>query len=507
MSAAPRGGLLARNTVINVVGQGAPILVALLALPYVVGGLGEERFGVLALAWAALGFFGVLDLGLGKATTKFVAEALGRGATAEVAPLLGTATLVQAVFGLVGAVVLALAAPWLAERAFEVPPALVAETRGALYVIALALPVVVLSGSIRGALAAAQRFDLINLVTVPATSATFLLPVLGVALDWGLPAIVALLLAGRVTALVALAWMTWRHVPGLPARLSWDRTTLRRMFGFGGWVMASNLTIPLFSHVERFLIPALLGMAALTYYSVPFEMLVRIGIIPASMALTLFPAFSYHHGGDGALDELFGRPLKYLLLIMTPLLAGVATFAHDLLAVWLGAEFAAQAAPTLQILAAAFYLNAFAQVPFVTVQGLGRPDLKAKLDLVQVPLFIVLVFVLVPRWGIAGAAAAKLAVTALDTTMLFWFAGRIMGSRAGERFPEPLRRAVALSAGLLAVAAALLVAGLPGALPYGAFALAAAAFVLAFTRVCLDGTDRAALGRVVARVVRTPAAR
>jgi O-antigen/teichoic acid export membrane protein len=73
------GVLLARNTVLNVLGQVVPVAVAVAAIPYVVGGLGVSRFGVLTLAWAALGYFGVMDLGLGRAATKFIAEALGRG--------------------------------------------------------------------------------------------------------------------------------------------------------------------------------------------------------------------------------------------------------------------------------------------------------------------------------------------------------------------------------------------------------------------------------------------
>ena len=76
---ATRGRLLAHNTVLNVIGQGLPLLVGVAAMPVVTRGLGPARFGVLALAWALLGYVTVFDLGLGRASTKFSAEALGRG--------------------------------------------------------------------------------------------------------------------------------------------------------------------------------------------------------------------------------------------------------------------------------------------------------------------------------------------------------------------------------------------------------------------------------------------
>jgi len=73
------GKLLARNTLLNFIGQILPLIVGVVTIPFVIQGLGTERFGLLSLAWVVLGYFAIFDLGLGRATTKFVAEALGRG--------------------------------------------------------------------------------------------------------------------------------------------------------------------------------------------------------------------------------------------------------------------------------------------------------------------------------------------------------------------------------------------------------------------------------------------
>jgi len=74
-----RSQTLARNTLINFIGQVLPLLAGLVALPLIIHGLGTDRFGILSLAWVILGYFSVFDLGLGRATTKYVAEALGIG--------------------------------------------------------------------------------------------------------------------------------------------------------------------------------------------------------------------------------------------------------------------------------------------------------------------------------------------------------------------------------------------------------------------------------------------
>ena len=73
------GRRLARNVVWNLLGTGAPLLVAIVAIPLLIQGLGTARFGVLTLAWLVVGYFSLFDLGLGRALTKLVAEKLGKG--------------------------------------------------------------------------------------------------------------------------------------------------------------------------------------------------------------------------------------------------------------------------------------------------------------------------------------------------------------------------------------------------------------------------------------------
>ena len=83
--------LLARNVVWNIIGIGSPMIVGLIAIPFLIDGLGVPRFGVLTLAWMIVGYFSLFDLGLGRALTKLVAERLGAGEFAEIPRLIWTA--------------------------------------------------------------------------------------------------------------------------------------------------------------------------------------------------------------------------------------------------------------------------------------------------------------------------------------------------------------------------------------------------------------------------------
>src|SRR5260221_6087321 len=69
-------GLIAKNSIFNLAGQVLPMAVGVLTIPYIVRGLGTAQYGILSIATMLLGYFNIFDLGLSRATVKFVAENL-----------------------------------------------------------------------------------------------------------------------------------------------------------------------------------------------------------------------------------------------------------------------------------------------------------------------------------------------------------------------------------------------------------------------------------------------
>jgi hypothetical protein len=167
------GELLGRNTLFNFIGQVIPMLVGVVTIPIIVRGLGTERFGLLSLAWVILGYFSIFDLGLGRATTKFVAEALGKGEEEEIPYLVWTTVTVQVILGIVGGLVLVGITPILANHILDISPELIEEAKATFYLLALSVPVVFIYSSFSGVLEAKQRFELINGAKMIIASLTF----------------------------------------------------------------------------------------------------------------------------------------------------------------------------------------------------------------------------------------------------------------------------------------------------------------------------------------------
>jgi O-antigen/teichoic acid export membrane protein len=414
------GNLLARNSLLNFVGQILPLLIGVVTIPFVIRGLGPDRFGLLSIAWVVLGYFTVFDLGLGKATTKFVSEILGKGNQDEIPRILWTAVTVEIILGIIGAFVLFIFTPLLAERILNIPHELIGEAKYTFYLLAISVPIVLTAGSFRGALAAAQRFDLVNAVKIPTSCATYLFPLVGLALGLNLPGIVVLILLARVGSLAAYVTLNFREIPRLNI-YSGSLKFFPRLFSFGGWVMVTSVVGPILIYFDRFLIGSLLSVAALAFYSAPYEMVIRLNIIPTSLTMTLFPAFSTLEGIQNRkrLVTIFIRSVKYVFLILMPIVLVICLFAEDILRIWLGADFARESTAVLQLLSIGVLINSLSYSPFSLLQGVGRPDLPAKFHLLEMPVYVVSAWFLVSELGIKGAAVAWTLRVILDALLLF----------------------------------------------------------------------------------------
>jgi O-antigen/teichoic acid export membrane protein len=414
------GSLIARNTLLNMIGQALPLLVGVLTIPLVVRGLGTERYGLLSLAWVVLGYFTIFDLGLGRATTRYVAEALGKGEGDQVPQIIWTAVTFQAVLGFAGALVLFGTTDLLVERVLNIPPDLLGEAKDTFYMLALSIPLVLVSSSFSGVLEAAQRFDLVNAVRIPSSTLTFLLPLVGLYLGFGLPGIVALIILTRFGSLVAFFVMDLRIVPKLK-EYSVSFARFSQLFAFGGWVMITSIVGPILVYLDRFLIGSLLTIAAVAYYTAPYEMVTRLTIISASLTMTLFPAFSALEGvrDSQRLGMIFSRSIKYILLASGPIVVLIVIFAKEILQIWLGNDFATESTVAMQVLALGVLINSLANTPFALLQGIGRPDLPAKFHLIQLPIYIAVAWILVSEFGIVGAAGAWTVRVLLDAFLLY----------------------------------------------------------------------------------------
>jgi len=330
----------------------------------------------------------------------------------------------------------------------KVPPALQGEARVAMVLLGASLPLVMLTTGYAGTLSAHQHFKELNVIRMLMGMASYVGPLLVAMWMNRLEAIVGFVLLMRVLATVAHAWVCSRHCgfrlqPALP-----QRDYARELFTLGGWMAVSNLVSPMLSYLDRLLLGALVPMRAVAFYSMPFDLISKAMILPYSVMAAAFPRASAVEAGSEAARRMLSDSVRRLFVLMFPLLFSFVALARPGLGWWLGEEFAQHSAPVLQVLAIGILFNALAQGPATLIQAAGEPRWMAKMHLVELPLFVALLWLLTSRYGIVGTAVASALRNTVDALIVYTLArkGVAIGFRLDRRVLSPALLAAALIA-------------------------------------------------------------
>ena len=445
-------GRLVSGMVWNALGRGLPLLLALALTPLLVQQMGLERWGLFTLALALVGVFGIFDLGIGPALTRGLSERMTDGeADSGAGKLVGTALLALGSLAGLGATALWMVLPWLMRSALNVPPELQAEALTAFRILACAAPLIVLNAALWGVLAAHQKFAAANLATIPVAIMYYLGPVILLVFWQSLVGVMIVLVLCRLANTLSYLWLAR---PVMPRLSLGNPLIVLPLLRVGGWMTFAAVLNQGLLYADRFLIGAVLTLAAVAYYATPLDLVLRMWILPVAIAQALLPAMA---SAFRSLPELTAGLLRrgaLLMLLMTLppclVLAGVGDL---VLGLWLGADFAAGGGMVLRILAAGIFFSCLSFAPNALLDAIGRPDATAFLILAQVVVFLPLSALFLWLWGIEGAAVAWTIRAAADCAGKFWLAGWLFpaAQQSVRQFALPLGlAALALAATVLA---------------------------------------------------------
>ncbi|MGH6987781.1 MAG: flippase [Caulobacteraceae bacterium] len=469
---------VARNTSYNLAASAAAVIGALVTIPIYIRLIGPGRYGVLAIAWALLAWFGLFDFGLRRAVAYRLAS-MGEADRAEQAHALWTALAINLVSGLVGGAALWLGGDWAFAHLFKVGP-LKGEILAGLPFVAIAVPVTTTLAILRGAMQGREMFLPLNIISASTQALFQILPVI---IAWlvgpSLPNLLAGALAARLVGVLLFGTYIYANlIRGTAPRV--NRREARTLLGYGGWVTVSSVFSPMLSMVDRFVMGAMIGAVEVGIYSVPLQFSKQLQGLPAAITTALFPRLSAADDAGGrAMNDMATRSLAALATF--PVIGAIflMQFGLDL---FVGRHIGEAAAPVGRLLLLGFWFNAFAIVSLMSLQASGRPDLVGKLQIPQVPLYFAALYFGLRWYGIEGAGLALVLRSAVDYGLLY----------GADRRRSPAW--LLLAANVVLIVCAIWLAGLwPITDPrwwLAAAALGGASLVLAWTNLPLEAKRR-----------------
>ena len=413
------------NIAWNLTGLGTPLLVAVVTVPHLIQMIGMERFGLLSLAWGLIGYAGVFDLGIGRATTQFISQLRGQNAGGEIPVVIHAAARLTFLTGTIGFLLLSLAAILGAQKLIQHSAGLEKELTISVFILAVAVPVQAISATFRGVNEAFENFRGISLLRMALGALNFLGPYLIAQHSTNLAWLVSTLLVSRLLALTVFRYLALRCVrnnlksqPNAISSMNKLQVN-KRLFKFGGWFTLSSLISPLLVQSDRFVIAGVISATAVATYTIPYEVVVQSLIIVSAVSSVAFPSLTkLMHEKPGQWHGMFRRWLLIVTIIMLTVTSTLALLLPVILPLWIRNNLPKESVLIGQILCIGVFANSIGAMYFALLHARGRSDITAKLHLLELPLFVAALYTLIGEYGLYGAAWAWVGRMIFDATLL-----------------------------------------------------------------------------------------
>ncbi|MFP5428530.1 MAG: lipopolysaccharide biosynthesis protein [Gammaproteobacteria bacterium] len=232
-------------------------------------------------------------------------------------------------------------------------------------------------------------------------------------------------LGGIALVLVlGLWWLRRQHL----LHLRWDRSGQRELLNYSAKSHPDLLFQQLILRSDYLFIGAILGSTALGHYAMASAAAELLLIIPEAVTTPLMKRLLQQ---DAGMDKITPLALRLTATVMLGACLGMALIGQWLIVTLFGAEYQ-PAYPALLALLPGLLGLCYASILRLDLLGKNRPGTVSLMMGAGAALNLVLNLILIPSWGIVGAAmASSIAYLAVTVAMLVLYC-RLSGVALGQ---------------------------------------------------------------------------
>jgi O-antigen/teichoic acid export membrane protein len=368
--------------------------------------LGPEPMGAYFLFVAYFGVFNLLgDGGLGRAAVKRISEDKHQSEFFTAFIILRMVLLVSAVLLLI------VASSFLVDL----------RDSGLFVWLIVAMIVGSAYGIVANGVYGRGRVGNFQMGTLLNNVARIVLQVIAVFLGYG----AAGLAGGFIAGMVVGAIFNWHALDLHLARFQMDH--IRSLFAFSFWIFLAGSGFLVFTYADTILVGYFLDNYQVGIYRVALQFTTAATFITMALHTVLFPKMSHWsaNGEVAKIETALSRAFTFSLLLALPVCAGGWVLGEDLLIYLYGAPFA-QGAIVLAILLVVQVANVFMYLQTMCLNAIDRPKDTFRITAIAVGVNIGLNVLLIPWFGIVGAAVATLSSIVVNAVLAYHVLGSIL---------------------------------------------------------------------------------
>ncbi len=406
----------------NLVGLVVPVVVAIMAIPSLLGNLGAERYGLLALAWGVVSLFEILDFGFNRAVARAVAIAHGLGEHARAQALRVAGERQAWRRGTLGGLAfggLMLAGGYLLIPAESIP---LHERWAAALALSVTAPLQVVLMARRSSTEAMLNFRAVNLARMLTTSLDVILPCVVSSITQRLDLIILSLIGSKMISVLVFGLVVKSKALPIERGATINEDELQGLAYDGKHVAISAALAPVFLHSDRLLVGMFFSASAISTYTVAADTIKRISNLTSAITSVIFPSLSAMVAVGDERRHLAFRRILGLMVIASGVAFGVlAAVMPQIADIWIG-HHAQDLSTTIRVaqwLCLGLWFRVVSSMNFAWLHAHRQFAAVARLQILQVLPFMCLSVALLLLAGPQGAAIAWTVREGADALMLY----------------------------------------------------------------------------------------
>ncbi|MBU3668622.1 MAG: hypothetical protein FGM57_01490 [Candidatus Taylorbacteria bacterium] len=427
------------NALFSMISFGWPIIIAIFVTPYVVNSLGVKEYGVYLFISTLISLAGLLDVGIASALGKFIAEENGRRNENEIKKIFSIGNSIFLLIGILGSLgilsTIFIGKVFFAEKMieyFKYIPAFIAAA-GMFFLTSTMSLFSMLPNAL-------QRIDAGVKVGLSFFTTQQLVIVLIIALGYGVNGIFFGLLGIYVIFHFWYAHMAKSILPdSLKKALrvySWDKEAVLKYYSFGIKVFVNNIANSSLTFLDKAIMPIFVGPANLSYYGIAGSISNKTPAVSNTFANVIFPMTASFEGvGDRERTKmLYIRSMRLITILSVSITVTILSFPYKMLAYWINEEVAIFATATLIPLTWTNLILSLTGPLTNFLVGMGRLRALTTASVTAAILNAIFLFLLLPHYGIYGAALAYLFALTPYLFLFYWTEHNLLALNSRIKF-------------------------------------------------------------------------
>jgi len=380
--------------------------------------LGVADLGLYRMVITIQGIAGLFTaFGIPGALTKYVAEY--KNDINKLSQIITSGITSQLIFGMATSILLCALSGILASI-FSMP-----QLAHLLRILAIAFPFTSLFQSLIGSLNGLREMRTYAYLVISQTALMILFIAILTSLGLGVQGVVFGIVLSMIGGCIGGLYISRRL---LSLNFRGYTQNAKRLISFGSLMFGANALSVIATYTDVILIGYFLMAKDIGYYSIAIILSNLLLSLPQAIQMITYPATAeyWSQNNSAALQRVIDKSMKYSACILLPVGLGIGFFAKEIVTLLYGQDFIPAALPLCVLLIARVIRGSTAVPIGGSFSGIGRPDLALKIDAISVGTNVVLNALLIPRFGIMGAAIATTTSLLLGNMIFFALIPRVM---------------------------------------------------------------------------------